>query len=133
MKGTIKWKIKDDQGMVEKFTILNLYYTLNVELELLSPQHWSAARKDTSPINETVEETLHNQCTLFWDQRKHLRTIPMTINLALGCTKFQTFCAECSIQDDKIIALDAYPSADINKSKALATDSKIPTIQALPF
>jgi hypothetical protein len=43
MVGTVKWKIKDDNGKVHNFILPNTYYSPSVETRLLSPQHWAQA------------------------------------------------------------------------------------------
>jgi len=45
MVGTVKWKIKDDNGKVHNFILPNTYYSSSVEARLLSPQHWAQTRK----------------------------------------------------------------------------------------
>jgi hypothetical protein len=42
--GTVKWKIKDDNGKVNSFVLQNTYYSPSVETKLLSPQHWAQVR-----------------------------------------------------------------------------------------
>jgi hypothetical protein len=43
--GTVKWKIKDDNGKVHNFILPNTYYSSSAETRLLSPQHWAQTRK----------------------------------------------------------------------------------------
>jgi len=38
--GTIRWQWEDDQGMIHDHTILDLYYILDGQVWILSPQHW---------------------------------------------------------------------------------------------
>jgi len=45
MVGTVKWKIKGDNGKVHNFILPNTYYSSSVEKRLLSPQHWAQTRK----------------------------------------------------------------------------------------
>ncbi len=45
MVGTVKWKIRDDNGKVHNFILPNTYYSSSVETRLLSPQHWAQTRK----------------------------------------------------------------------------------------
>ena len=42
--GTVKWKIKDDNGKVHNFILPNTFYSSSVETRLLSPQHWAQVR-----------------------------------------------------------------------------------------
>ena len=43
--GTVKWKIKDDNGKIHNFILPNTYYSSSVQTRLLSPQHWAQTRK----------------------------------------------------------------------------------------
>jgi hypothetical protein len=43
--GTVKWKIKDDNGKIHNFILPNTYYSSSVETRLLSPPHWAQTRK----------------------------------------------------------------------------------------
>ena len=106
MVGTLKWKIEDDDGAVHTFRIPNSYYVPHGGVRLLSPQHWAQHQKDSAG---TGSETLAKTCTLFWKQRQHKRTIPLsvdsnvaTINLAPGFSKYHAFCTEAEIPDDEV-------------------------------
>jgi hypothetical protein len=124
MIGTISWKWQDDDGMIHKFLIPKSFYVKEGDVRLLSPQHWAQTQKDVKPIQGTGSETVANQVTLFWNQRKHKLTIPLsrtsnvaTYNLAPGYTKFMSFCAEAEVdyraeQDYPIICLPAQAVSD---------------------
>ena len=39
LKGTVQWHIKDDQGIIHKFTLPNTYLVLGAATRVLPPQH----------------------------------------------------------------------------------------------
>jgi hypothetical protein len=45
-KGTIRWKIEDDNGMVHTIKLKNALYVLAFKTCLLSTQHWSQSMND---------------------------------------------------------------------------------------
>lgn len=113
--GTILWKWCDDDGKAYSFTIPNSYYVPAGKVRLLSPQHWAQTQRDTKPLRGTGSETLHNQVSLFWNQRSARLMIPLnkednvaTFQMAPGYNKFTAFCSEAEIEDqeemDPIIA-----------------------------
>lgn len=82
-------------------------------MRLLSLQHWSKQMKDMAPTSGTGCETVHNEVTLFWNQRENKLTVPIgksnitTFQLAPCYGKCTAFCAEVKVncekeQDDSI-------------------------------
>ena len=124
MIGTIAWKWQDDEGLIHKFLIPKSFYVKEGNVRLLSTQQWAQTQRDTKPIQGTGSETVANQITLFWNQRKNKLTIPLskvnnvaTYNLAHGYTKFMAFCAEAEVayaeqQDCTIISMPAQVVSD---------------------
>ena len=49
-KGTLKWKIEDDEGKVHIFAINNALYVLQSSLCILCPQQWAKQANDHYPI-----------------------------------------------------------------------------------
>jgi hypothetical protein len=104
LQGTIKWRWCDDSGKIFSFTIPNSYYITSGKCHLLSPQHWARTQKDRKPIEGTGEITNSKETVLYWGQRKHKLTIPLTkttnvatFHLVPGFSKFQAFYAEAKL------------------------------------
>ena len=49
-KGTVKWKIQDDQGQSHLFTLPNSYYVATAPSRILCPQHLAQTAKDNYPL-----------------------------------------------------------------------------------
>lgn len=78
--GTVRWNWDDDHGVSHSFDIPNTFYCPASPFCLLSPQHLARERNDHSPYSNGTGggEVHHNQTSLFWDQRRYQRTIPIT-------------------------------------------------------
>lgn len=137
--GTIVWKWLDDNGKLHKFKIPKSYYVPAGNIRLLSPQHWAKAQNDRTPLQGTGCETLDNQVTLFWNQRKTKLTIPLgrddnvaTFQLASGYDRFTAFCAEAGMnyedeQDNPLLADDTQiVRADDDPGNDVYEDSRQP-------
>ena len=75
-RGTVKWKIEDDDNMVHTFTIPNTYYIANAPTRILSPQHFAQQMQDHKPHAEgTGCTTTSSTIVLFWNQRKFTKTV----------------------------------------------------------
>ena len=106
---TISWNIEDDQGRKHTIILPNSYYAPTGE-RLLSPQHWAQMTKDDYPIQHgTCCITTGSCIQLMWNQRKHIKTIPLDpkSNIGImrttpGYTKFNAFCSDISECDDEI-------------------------------
>jgi len=68
MVGTVKWKIKDDNGKVHSFILPNTYYSSSVKTRLLSPQHWAQARKKG---RDSYCVTYHDAIIMRWNKDKY--------------------------------------------------------------
>ena len=69
-RGTVRWRITDDDGRVHTLTIPNTYYSTEVPYRLLSPQHWAQEAKDTHPNPDgTVQHTYRDRVVLKWQQQ----------------------------------------------------------------
>jgi hypothetical protein len=66
--GTVKWKIKDDNGKVHNFILPNTYYSSSVETRLLSPQHWAQTRKKG---RDSYCVTYHGAIIMRWNKDKY--------------------------------------------------------------
>jgi hypothetical protein len=72
--GTVKWKIKDDNGKVHNFILPNTYYSSSVETRLLSPQHWAQARKKG---RDSYCVTYHDAIIMRWNKDKYQIKAPL--------------------------------------------------------
>jgi hypothetical protein len=102
--GKVLWKIEDDAGVTHEGLIHNVYYNKQSPYRLLSPQHWSQEHREGRG-SKCI--TYHDAVELFWDQCKHIRSIPLDgrSNIALIRTKsayhkFHSFCNEIATADD---------------------------------
>jgi hypothetical protein len=99
MVGTVKWRVKDDNGKIHNIILPNTYYSPSVETRLLSPQHWAQARgkkRDTYCV--TYYDAIMNrdkyQITAPLDDRKHrnvgvMRSISGIRNYLTSCQAFE--------------------------------------------
>jgi len=74
MVGTVKWKIKDDNGKVHNFILPNTYYSFSVETRPLSPQHWAQTRKKG---RDSYCVTYHDAIIMRWNKDKYQITAPL--------------------------------------------------------
>jgi hypothetical protein len=134
MIGTIVWKWQDDNGAVHKFIIPKSFYVKEGNVRLLSPQHWAQTQKDAKPKQGTGSETVGDRVTLFWKQRKHKLTIPLsrynnvaTFNLAPGYTKFMGFCAEAEVDyaAEQLDPIICYPAQTVSDDEAEPDDDDV--------
>ena len=66
-KGTVEWKIEDNDGKVHVFRITDTYLNEGSPYRLLSPQHWAQVRNDNSPVSRgTWCGTYDDSVELFW-------------------------------------------------------------------
>ena len=85
-RGTVEWKIEDDDNMVHTFTIPNMYYIANTPTRILSPQHFAQQMQDHKPYAEgTGCTTTSSTIVLFWNQRKFTKTVKLDpkLNIAM--------------------------------------------------
>jgi len=74
MVGTVKWKIKDDNGKMHNFILPNTYYSSSVETRLLSPQHWAQTRNKG---RDSYCVTYHDAIIMRWNKEKYQITAPL--------------------------------------------------------
>ena len=86
-KGTLQWKIQDNQGQSDRFTLPNSYYVATAPSRILCPQHLAQTAKDNYPLPlGTGEVTGDEYIQLFWDQRKYVKTIKLDPRRNIGMT-----------------------------------------------
>src|SRR5688572_28782212 len=74
--GTIRWRIKDNEGVSHNILIPNSYYIRGAPTRLLLPQHWAQEAGDIEPEpNGTWCATYGESVVLHWNQGKHKRMI----------------------------------------------------------
>jgi len=74
MVGTVKWRVKDDNGKAHSIILPNTYYSPSVETRLLSSQHWaqvSGRKRDTYCI------TYYDAIIMRWNRDKYQITAPL--------------------------------------------------------
>ena len=100
-KGTIKWYLEDDQGLVHVMIIRGAYLIPDAPTCILSPQHLAQQADDHYPREEgTGALTTSKNVTLFWAQRRFSKTVPLDTKTNVGLTttasgarSFRAFCA----------------------------------------
>ena len=75
-KGTVKWKIEDDNSKVHTIIIKDCMYVPGISTCLLAPQYWTQQARDHFPRRRgTWCVTYDDACILEWNQRKYYQTI----------------------------------------------------------
>ena len=86
-RGTVRWFIKDDEGVAHVFTITGACLVPTASTRILSPQHLAQQAQDHYPRAEGMgSTTLSKNIMLFWNQRKHTKTVPLDHTLNVGLT-----------------------------------------------
>jgi hypothetical protein len=84
-KGTIRWKIEDDNGVVHTIKLKNALYVPAFKTCLLCAQHWSQSANDHFPTrNGTWQASYSDHIILYWDQRRFTRTVPWDASTNTG-------------------------------------------------
>ena len=100
-RGTVKWYIEDDHGLVHVMVITGAYLIPETTTRILSPQHLAQQANDHYPTVEgTGALTTSKNVTLFWAQRRFTKTVPLDSKTNVGLTttasgarSFRAFCA----------------------------------------
>ena len=108
-RGTIKWHIEDDTGLVNVMVVKGAYLIPEAATRILSPQHLAQQAGDQYPKEEgTGAITTSKSITLFWSQRRFTKTVPLdtTTNVGLtttasGARSFRAFCATLDQHETK--------------------------------
>jgi transposase InsO family protein len=106
---TIKWSIDDDDGRTHLFKIPNSFYIPDGDVRLFSPQHWAQTRKGVDKRGGAGEVTTAINTTLFWENGKYKRTIPIdrdgnnvaTFRLSPGYKNYEKYCGEIGLDDEE--------------------------------
>ena len=108
-RGTLKWYIEDDHGLVHVMIITGAYLIPNATTRILSPQHLAQQADDHYPMAEgTGALTTSKNITLFWAQRRFTKTVPLDSKTNVGLTmtapgarSFRAFCATVTNPETK--------------------------------
>ena len=77
-KGTVSWKIDDDNGLAHEIHIPNTYYSPKSKYRLLSPQHWSQTEREKYGMKHTAHcVTWDDKIELYWDHNNYKQTVPL--------------------------------------------------------
>ena len=86
-RGTVRWKIEDDNNIIHTFVIPNAYHITAAPTRILSPQHFAQQMQDHKPHAEgTGCMTTSMTIVLFWDQRKFTKTVKLDPMLNIAMT-----------------------------------------------
>jgi hypothetical protein len=107
-RGTVKWKLEDDDGVVHKIKIKNALYVPEMQMCLLCPQHWSQNSNDHFlKRNGTWCASYADECILYWNQCRHKHTIKwdhkmntVALRSAPGAYKYRVFAAMLEASQD---------------------------------
>ena len=76
-RGTLKWCIEDDHGLVHVMIIHGAYLIPDATTSILSPQHLAQLADDHNPMEGgTGALTTSKNITLFWAQWRFAKTVP---------------------------------------------------------
>ena len=106
-RGTLKWYLEDDTGLVHIILIQGAYHIPDATTRILSPQHFAQQANDHYPKEEgTGSLTTSKNITLFWSQRRFTKTVPLDsrTNVGLNTTapgtrSYRTYCATIETQE----------------------------------
>jgi hypothetical protein len=110
--GTVKWKIKDDNGKVHILILPNTYYSSSVETRLLSPQNWAQTRKKG---RDSYCMTYHDAIIMRWNKDKYQITAPLdnrkhrNVEVVRSALGIKQYLATCQALDQEHTTL-AYPA-----------------------
>ena len=119
-KGTVQWKIQDDQGQTHCFTLRNSYFVATAPSRILCPQHLAQTAKDNYPLPlGTGEVTGDEYIQLFWNQRKYVKTIKLDPRRNIGVThtapgihKFKEFVAQQAVETTRPCCFETHVIPD---------------------
>ena len=108
-RGTLKWYIEDDYGLVHVMVITGAYLIPETTTRILSPQHLAQQANDHYPMVEgTGALTTSKNITLFWAQRHFTKTVPLDSKTNVGLTttasgtrSFRAFCTTVNSPETK--------------------------------
>ena len=126
-RGTIKWHLEDNNGLVHVMVITSAYFIPEASTRILSPQHLAQQADDHYPSEEgTGAITTSKNMTLFWSQQRFSKTVPLDPKTNVGLTttasgtrSFHAFCATVNVQEimhPNIFTTHVIPDKDDDES-----------------
>ena len=108
-RGTLKWYLEDDTGLVHVIVIQGAYLVPDAMTRILSPQHLAQQANDHYPKEEgTGSLTTSKNITLFWSKRRFTKTVPLDPRTNVGLTTtaaatrmYRAFCASINEEETK--------------------------------
>lgn len=76
-RGTVRWRIQDDDGKTFEFIIPGVYHLPTLSTRLFSPQHWAQVNKTKGGAWRGIERLDGEAVVLSWDGGEHRRTVPI--------------------------------------------------------
>ena len=100
-RGTIKWHVEDDSGLVHVMIVKGAYLIPEAATQILSLQHLAQQANDHDPKNEGTGALMTSKTHYgFWSQRRFTTTVPLDPNADVGLStmasvarSFRAFCA----------------------------------------
>ena len=100
-RGTLKWHVEDDNGLVHVMMIKGAYLIPDAATRILSPQHLAQQPDGHYPKDEGTGALMTSKnIMLFWSQRRFAKTVPLNPRTNMGLTttasgvqSFRAFCA----------------------------------------
>ena len=98
---TVKWHIKDNNGLVHVMVIKGAYLIPEAATRILLPQHLVQQSQDHYPKGEGTGALMTSKnITFFWSQRHFAKTVPLDASTNVGLTTMassaQAICAFCA-------------------------------------
>ena len=106
-RGTLKWHVEDDAGLMHVMVIQGAYLIPNAVTQILSPQHLAQQANDHYPREEgTGALTTSKNIALLWSQRRFAKTVPLDprtnvglTTTAAGARSYHAFCASIDAEE----------------------------------
>ena len=86
-RGAVQWMIEEDDGLVHALMIQGAYLVPEVTTKIMSQQHLVQQMHGNSPNSEGMGSIMTSKSvTLFWNQQKYYKTVPLDPKLNGGMT-----------------------------------------------
>jgi hypothetical protein len=127
MVGTVKWRVKDDNGKVHSIILPNTNYSPSVETRLLSPQHWAQVRgrkRDTYCI------TYYDAIIMRWNRDKCQITAPLddrahrNVGVMRSISRIENYLTSCQALRNETLAFPATINMDKEAEPAVLSDDE---------
>ena len=126
-RGTLKWHIKDVNGLVHTMLIKGAYLIPDAATRILLLQHLAQQAEDHYPKEEGTGALMTSKnITLFWSQRCFANTVPLDPSTNMGLTttassarSFHAFCTTVAVPETtqpNIFTTHIIPDEDDNDS-----------------